>query len=339
DPATVTSAPTPCDTRLNPIADIELMPRLIGPGACGGHDLVRMTAIRLPDRKRVAVQPAALLACPMAESLAAWLRDAVAPALADHGDRLTGIENYDSYQCRTRDNLPGAKISEHAHGDAIDVRAFLLAGGYRLSPVDKTVDTSLRIALRDSACHRFTTVLGPGEAYHAGHIHLDDIARNTGYRICHWDVLAPGSPALPPPRPALVANAASLPPPPSPAPEKSTPRTRAAPASGRIESTGPQTGASPNEAQQAARDDEEAAAKAVTSKPALSKTARGKAAVPASSESADAEVAVLPAGAVPLPAPRPASLAAADARRPAHVRHRRHRRRWPAFHFPFILWR
>ena len=46
--------------------------------------------------------------------------------------------------------------------------------------------------LRDSACHRFTTVLGPGsDGYHEAHIHLDLIERRQGYRMCQWDVREP----------------------------------------------------------------------------------------------------------------------------------------------------
>ena len=226
DPATITSAPTPCDTRLARIATIELMPRLIGPGACGGHDLVRIAAIRLPDNTEVTVRPVALLTCPMAESVAGWVREAVAPALAKaagnkaggklRGAHLAGLENYDSYECRTRNRIPGAKLCEHAHGDALDVRAFTLADGRRLDLTDRKLDKSMRVAWRDAACRRFTTVLGPGERYHSGHVHLDDIVRHNGYRICEWQVLTPAPKApvpLPRPRPAAASPAAApLPP-------------------------------------------------------------------------------------------------------------------------------
>ncbi len=224
DPATVTSAPTPCDRRLARIADIVLMPRLIGPGACGGHDLVRIGAIRLPDKTQVAVHPVALLACPMAELLAGWVRDAVAPSLAKQGAHLARLENYDSYECRTRNRIPGAKLSEHAHGDAIDVRAFTLADGRRLDLTDRKVGKPLRVVWRDAACRRFTTVLGPGEAYHSGHIHLDDIVRHNGYRICEWQVLTPvPKPPVPkPPVPLPRARPAAASPAAAPAAKGST---------------------------------------------------------------------------------------------------------------------
>ena len=50
----------------------------------------------------------------------------------------------------------------------------------------------MREGLRESACHRFTTVLGPGsDGQHEGHIHLDLAERRQGYRICQWDVREP----------------------------------------------------------------------------------------------------------------------------------------------------
>jgi hypothetical protein len=199
--ADVTDQPTACDGRLAAMAEIEPMPRLIGPEACSGRDLVEVAAVLLPDQSRIAIKPPAMLNCGMAESLAAWLRDEAAPRAAALGSALTAIENYDSYECRPRNRVPGAKLSEHAHGDALDLRALHLADGRRIEPTDVHVDKPLREALRESACHRFTTVLGPGaDAHHEGHIHLDVLQRRAGYRICQWDVREP-PPAIPLPRP------------------------------------------------------------------------------------------------------------------------------------------
>src|SRR5262249_51605397 len=58
------------------------------------------------------------------------------------------------------------------------------------------VTKSLREKLRDSACARFTTVLGNGaDAYHEGHVHIDLMERTNNYRICQWEVLDPAETA------------------------------------------------------------------------------------------------------------------------------------------------
>jgi extensin-like protein len=49
-----------------------------------------------------------------------------------------------------------------------------------------------RDEIRDSACRRFTTVLGPGsDSYHESHVHLDLIERRGGFRMCRWEVRTP----------------------------------------------------------------------------------------------------------------------------------------------------
>ena len=160
----------------------------------------------LPDARRIAVEPPAVLTCAMAESLAGWLRDEAAPASPSSAARWLAIENYDSYECRTRNRIPGAKLSEHAHGDALDVRALHLADGRRLELTDVKVDQALRQGLRDAPAAASPPCSGRARRYHNGHIHLDAIQRRGGYRICQWEVRAP-PPAvpLPRPRPAIAA--------------------------------------------------------------------------------------------------------------------------------------
>jgi Extensin-like protein C-terminus len=193
DTGTSKTRPTECDQRLAAVAAIKLLPTLVGPGACGGDDMVRLGAVLLPDDNRVQIEPAAVLRCGMAESFATWIRD-VSGRIAALGAPLRGVQNYDSYECRPRNRIPGAKLSEHAKGDAIDVRAFVLAGGRHIELSDRTVPDPLREQLRAAACHLFSTVLGPGaDRYHTGHVHLDNLVRKHGYRICEWDVREPPS--------------------------------------------------------------------------------------------------------------------------------------------------
>ena len=172
--------------------------------------MVRLDAVLLADRTRIEVKPSPVLRCEMAESLAAWIRDEAAPRLSAIGAVLRSVDNYDDFECRGRNRVFGAKISEHGMGNAVDVRSFSLADGRVVGLTDMTVAKDLRVALRASACQRFTTVLGPGaDGHHEGHIHLDLAERRQGYRICAWDVREPPAEVaevvpLPTPRPTIA---------------------------------------------------------------------------------------------------------------------------------------
>jgi hypothetical protein len=138
----------------------------------------------------------------MAEQLTSWIRDDAAPRVSAIGATLRSVENYDDYECRGRNRVIGARMSEHGKGNAVDVRSFKFTDGRVIGMTDMTASKDLRDGLRASACQRFTTVLGPGsDGYHEGHIHLDLAERRHGYRICEWDVRVP-------PPPAEVASAA-----------------------------------------------------------------------------------------------------------------------------------
>ena len=126
------------------------------------------------------------------------------------GASLRTVETFDDFECRGRNRVVGAKLSEHGKGNAVDVRSFVLADGRSIGLTDISVAKDFRDGIRDSACHRFTTVLGPGaDAQHESHIHLDLIERTQGYRMCQWDVREPAKTEvaaqvpLPPPRPAV----------------------------------------------------------------------------------------------------------------------------------------
>ncbi len=194
----VTSDASACRARLEKFAVITPMPRLIGPGSCGGADIVRLDAVLLAAGKKIDIKPAPYLQCPMAEQLALWLRDDAAPMTASAGV-LQRLETYDDFSCRGRNRKMTGKVSEHGKANAIDLRGFTFEGGRYIHLTDMKADKPLREAARKSACLRFTTVLGPGsDGYHEEHIHLDLAERSNGYRICQWDVREPPPP--PPPK-------------------------------------------------------------------------------------------------------------------------------------------
>ncbi|HEV2715902.1 MAG TPA: extensin family protein [Terriglobales bacterium] len=189
-PADTEAVVSPCRSRLAEVAAFKPLPPITGPGDCTATDVVALDAVLLSDNHRVIFSPTATLRCPMAEAVTHWVRNDVAPIIATLGKSLRGVETLDSFDCRRRNGIADAKISEHGHANALDVRAFKLANGSAMELADASVAKSLREKLRQSACARFSTVLGNGaDAYHDSHVHLDLIERSNNYRICQWDVL------------------------------------------------------------------------------------------------------------------------------------------------------
>ena len=183
-------APTACQMRLSPDrAAFKPLGELGGPAGCGGPDIVYLERIILADRTAVAVEPPATLRCEMAEAIVSFVRQDLAPAAAAMGAALSAIENYDSYDCRGRNRVAGAKLSEHGLANALDIRSVRLKDGRVVRPADSGAPREFRIAMRAAVCDRFTTVLGPGsDGYHEDHIHMDRAERRGGYRLCQWDL-------------------------------------------------------------------------------------------------------------------------------------------------------
>jgi hypothetical protein len=169
------------------------LPPIEGPGECGAPDLVRLQAVLLPDGSTVTVNPAATLRRTMAEAVVGWVRADVARAVEGLGARLGSIESYDSYSCRGRNNVVGAKLSEHAKANALDIHALKLTNGKVMLPTDPLIASDVREALRKSACERFYTVLGPGsDGSHEDHVHVDLLDRPPRhFRLCQWNVRKP----------------------------------------------------------------------------------------------------------------------------------------------------
>jgi hypothetical protein len=198
--------PSACRLALSEeIAIAPSIPDIHGPGGCGGEDLVRLEAVVLPDKHRVALKPAATLRCTMASAIADWVRTDMAPLAASLGSEISDLDNFDSFDCRGRNGVAGAPLSEHGRANALDVRGVKLADGRSISLTDREVPRDTRETILHSVCARFMTVLGPGsDGYHEDHIHLDLMERHNNYRICQWNVWDPlpqVAPLLPAARP------------------------------------------------------------------------------------------------------------------------------------------
>src|ERR1700681_1934947 len=141
----------------------------------------------------------------MATAVADWIRTDMAQLAASLGSVISDLDNFDSVHCRGRNGVAGAKLSEHGHANALDVRGLKLANGQSISLTDRTVSRELRESVLHSMCARFSTVLGPGsDGYHEDHIHLDLMERRNDYKICQWNVWDPlpqVAPLLPAKRP------------------------------------------------------------------------------------------------------------------------------------------
>jgi hypothetical protein len=138
----------------------------------------------------VEVKPTATLACPIVSALDQWILTSVQP-MAKHwfGQPVVEIRQISAYSCRGMNGNPNARISEHAFGNALDISAFILADGRRVSVKDGWLGAPEEQGfLRDiqgAACEQFTTVLAPGSnRFHYDHIHVDLMRRPSARTVC-----------------------------------------------------------------------------------------------------------------------------------------------------------
>lgn len=140
-------------------------------GGCSAFNSVKLLDIGVPATNLGA------MTCNLAANFAAWARYGVQPAArVVLGAEIEKIETFGTYNCRP---IAGSgKLSEHAHSNAIDVSAFVLSDGRRISVQkgwggDKQTRQFLKV-VHDSACKRFNTVLSPDyNAAHHDHFHFD----------------------------------------------------------------------------------------------------------------------------------------------------------------------
>lgn len=146
---------------------------------CGIPDAVEITAV---DGIRLS-QPATI-DCTTATAFDRWVRTGLKPAVGRTGGGISRIQIAGSYACRPRNNVRGAKVSEHGRGRAVDVSGIVLANGQVLTVArdwrSKKGGEILRTAYR-AACGTFGTTLGPGsDGYHEDHMHFDTAAYRRG---------------------------------------------------------------------------------------------------------------------------------------------------------------
>jgi hypothetical protein len=146
------------------------------PGSCGAQSPFSIVSAR---QSQVTFKPAAVMACPMAVTVDGWLaQDVQQIALFTFGEPVAHIDVAASYSCRTRNSKPGAKMSEHAYANALDIRGFQLVSGRRIDVESgwrgAPDEAQFLRATHRSACRYFKTVIGPdGDRHHRDHFHID----------------------------------------------------------------------------------------------------------------------------------------------------------------------
>lgn len=153
-------------------------------GGCSMIGAVRLNDIGMP------VTGLKGMRCGVARAFAGWVRYGVAPAARQIlGSDVVRIESLGTYACRNviGNAYAAGRRSGHAIGNAIDIAAFVLEDGRRV-----TVERGWRspdpdearflAVIHASACKRFGTVLSPDyNAAHRNHLHLED----DHARFCH----------------------------------------------------------------------------------------------------------------------------------------------------------
>ncbi|SLN22065.1 hypothetical protein ROJ8625_00857 [Roseivivax jejudonensis] len=147
--------------------------------ACGIRDGVRVRSV-----SGVALSQQAMIDCPTARALKAWVDRGLKPAVGQVGGGVSELRVAAHYACRTRNNQPGAKVSEHGKGRAIDISAIRLRDGTNLTVQGGYYSDNqgpiLRRAYR-AACGIFGTTLGPdSDRFHQDHFHFDTARYRSG---------------------------------------------------------------------------------------------------------------------------------------------------------------
>jgi hypothetical protein len=158
-------------------------------GACTLENPVAIASLPSPSG-RIDLPARPVFNCRFARQFTEWAGDVVAPIISAHlGSNLASLSTGPGFECRGRNGDTSGKISQHGHGNAVDIDVISLADKRRIAVGQEKPGPEARAlkAIRMSGCGYFTTVLGPGSnEAHAAHLHFDLAVRgkNNNYRIC-----------------------------------------------------------------------------------------------------------------------------------------------------------
>ena len=145
--------------------------------ADSGGECPLNNVVRVRDFGPVSLNGSFLASCPLALSSALFVSQQARPLTQRFtGHELTRIEHLGSFACRNIYHRPDARRSEHATAEALDIAAFRLANGERVTVLNgwKSAKTQPWLkALLAASCGYYGNGLGPEyNAAHASHFHL-----------------------------------------------------------------------------------------------------------------------------------------------------------------------
>lgn len=140
--------------------------------------------VRVASVDGVVLGQSSVMDCHTAKTLRKWVTNTLKPAVHKRGGGVKSLSVPSHYSCRTRSSQPGAKISEHGKGRAIDISAINFNNGTKLTVLNgwkNRTDKKLLSALHSGACGPFGTVLGPdSDRHHQDHFHFDTARHRSG---------------------------------------------------------------------------------------------------------------------------------------------------------------
>lgn len=175
--------PEACENLLSEANDRKLIrsqPVADSAGECPLSNVVRVRSFG-----PVSLSGSFLASCPLALSSALFVSQQARPLTKQFmGAELTRIDHLGSFACRNIYHRADARRSEHATADALDISAFRLADGQRVTILSgwRSARTHPWLkALLAASCGYYGNGLGPEyNAAHANHFHLG----MRGYGLC-----------------------------------------------------------------------------------------------------------------------------------------------------------
>ena len=173
----------------------DLLPDRVTGAGCGFDHAVRLRTAGVRFGAPLS------LSCPMALSFFMWEEHVLQPAAQRHfSQHVAAVEHLGSYSCRNINrgdgaapgqNAPAESRSRHATANALDIAAFTLEDGKRITVarqwnhVDAAgqpgPEAQMLADTHRGACRFFDGVLGPDyNAVHRDHFHLE----TGGYKMC-----------------------------------------------------------------------------------------------------------------------------------------------------------